>query len=386
MENLTTYYGRAKDQKKKNILIVSRSFYPENSPRSFRTTELVKEFARQGNEVTLLTPKDEEFHVPFEKEFGITIKDLGRLRFPEIELNGENKVTRFFKRILRRGLLHFFEYPDIELMYRVKEKLKFETGYDLLISIAVPYPIHWGVAWAWSIDDPIASTWVADCGDPYMGQTLDSFEKMFYFKYLEKAFCRKADYISVPLKEAKEGYYPEFREKIKVIPQGFKFDEVKIDQTSYEPNPIPTFAYSGSLIPEGRDPRPFLDFLITLEQDFKFILYTKSTSLVKPWMERAEGRIEIRDYIPRPELLKILSKMDFLVNFENESPMMMPSKLIDYYLAGRPVLNVANGSIDKDHIISFLDGNYKNKFSYNGVDRYRIENVCNRFLSLCDEN
>ena len=34
---------------KKRILIVSRSFYPDNSPRAFRTAELSKEFARQGH-------------------------------------------------------------------------------------------------------------------------------------------------------------------------------------------------------------------------------------------------------------------------------------------------------------------------------------------------
>lgn len=39
----------------RKILIISRSFYPMNSPRSFRTTELAKEFARQGHEVRALT-------------------------------------------------------------------------------------------------------------------------------------------------------------------------------------------------------------------------------------------------------------------------------------------------------------------------------------------
>ena len=40
-----------------NILIVSGDFFPNNSPRSFRTTELVKELANRGNEVTLYIPK-----------------------------------------------------------------------------------------------------------------------------------------------------------------------------------------------------------------------------------------------------------------------------------------------------------------------------------------
>ncbi len=371
---------------KKKILIVSRSFYPMNSPRSFRTTELVKEFARQGHKVTLLTVKNDDYHIPFEKKYGIIIRDLGPLQFPQIELNGKNKVLNLLKKAVRRALLLFFEYPDVELLFKVKKALETEHGYDLLISIAVPHTIHWGVARAWREENPIAKTWIADCGDPYMGQTLDSFNKMFYFKYFEKDFCRKADHVTVPIDDAKDGYYPEFRDKIRVIPQGFNFDEVVIDSSSYIPNRAPTFAYAGGFIPGGRDPRAFLEYLVGLDRDFKFIIYTKDTNLVEPWLERAKGRIEIRDYIPRPKLLQVLSKMDFLVNFENKSPLMMPSKLIDYYLTGRPVLNLSSQSVEPEKIARFLNGDYQNKLNYNGVDKYRIENVCARFLDLCNKN
>lgn len=366
----------------KKILIVGSSFYPMNSPRSFRTTELVKEFARQGHEVTLLTVKDDEYHIPFEKEYGVTIKDFGPLRFPKIKLK-EAGFSNLLRRILRRGLHLFFEYPAIELMFRVKKALKTESGYDLLVSIATPHPIHWGVARAWRTKNPIAKTWVADCGDPYMGAALDTFKKMFYFKYPEKSFCRKADYITVPLEEAKGGYYPEFREKIRVIPQGFKFDDVEIDYSSYRPHPVPTFAYAGGLIPGGRDPRKFLDYLVSLDQKYKFILYTKSRELVEPYAESTNGKIEIRDYIPRRELLKELSGMDFLVNFENDTSLQMPSKLIDYYLTGRPVLSVGSSEIDKAAVDEFLCGNYRKRYDYQEMEQYRIENVCGRFLELC---
>lgn len=367
---------------KKKILIVSSTFYPQNSPRSFRTTELVKEFARQGHEVTLLTLKNDEYHIPFEEEQGVTIRDFGPLYFPEIEFNGESGLSALVKKVIRRGLLLLFEYPEIELMPRVKKALKKESGYDLLISIAVPHPIHWGVARAW--DRTIADTWVADCGDPYMGATMDSFDKLFYFKYFEKDFCRKTDFITVPVEEAKEGYYPEFRGKIEVVPQGFKFDEVEIDHASYIPNSVPTFAYAGGLIPQNRDPRPFLDYLITLDQDYRFIVFTKTKFLIEPYVESANGKIEIRDYIPRKKLLKVLSGMDFLINFENKSPLQSPSKLIDYYLAGRPVLSIPNTNLNKKAINEFLRGNYRNQYNFRDIDQYRIENVCNRFLDLAE--
>ena len=369
---------------KKKILIVSRSFYPMNSPRAFRTTELLKEFARQGHDVTLITTKNEEVHSEFERKYGVTIKDLGQLKFPPVNLNGSTKSWRLIKRAVRRGLLQFFEYPDIELIWKVKKALKKESSYDLLISIAVPHPVHWGVSLARSRENPIAGTWAADCGDPYMGLTLDSFRKLFYFKHIEKYFCRKADYITVPFEGAREGYYPEFHEKIKIIPQGFNFREVEIDQDMYQPNPVPTFAYAGGLVPGGRDPKKFLSYLVQQNRDYHFILYTKSRGLVEPWLSKGKGKIEIRDYIPRKELLKVLSQMDFLVNFDNETPLQMPSKLIDYYLTGRPVLSVGSREVNPDLIDQFLEGNFENQFQYENINQYRIGTVCNNFLMLCN--
>ncbi len=355
-----------------------------NSPRAFRATELVKEFARQGHDVTLITIKNEEVHSEFEKKYGITIKDLGQLSFSPVNLNGGTKVWRLFKRAIRRGSNLFFEYPDIELVWKVRNALKHESGYDLMISIAVPHPVHWGVAMARSKENPIADTWVADCGDPYMGMKLDTFNKLFYFKYFEKDFCRKTDYITVPIKGAREGYYPEFHEKIEVIPQGFNFQDVDIDHRAYKPNTVPTFAYAGGLIPCGRDPKKFLSYLVQQNRDYHFILYTKSRGLVEPWLNKGKGKIEIRDYIPRKDLLKVLSQMDFLVNFENETPLQMPSKLIDYYLTGRPVLSVGSREIKPDLIDQFLEGNYENQFQYENIDQYRIENVCENFLKLAE--
>lgn len=379
---MSTEHNNISHSERQKILIVSRSFYPMKSPRSFRTTELVKELARQGHDVTLLTLKDNTHHIPFEEEFGVTIKDLGKLRLSTLKLNDSTGVLRLFKRVANRGLLQLFEYPKIELMFKVKKALKNEDGYDLLISIAVPHPIHWGVAWARSSKNPIARTWVGDCGDPYMGQTLDSFNKLFYFKYFEKYFCRKVDYLSVPIENAKKGYYQEFRNKIEVIPQGFRFNRVDIDHSGYTKHQVPTFAYAGSFIPGGRDPRPFLDYLLSTGREFKFILYTKHGDLIKPWVKQVKGKIEVRDYIPRKKLLKKLGKMDFLVNFENESPLMMPSKMIDYYIAGRPVLSIPGNDFDTNTISQFLNGDYSNKYVYNNMDQYRIENVCHHFLEL----
>jgi len=370
-------------KEKKKILIVSRSFYPVNSPRSFRTTELVKEFARQGHDVTLLTLRNGDVHDEFEKKYGAKIKDLGALKLPEIDTRNGPGVIRKVKYLTKRALNLFFEYPDVELVGKVNQALKNESGYDLLISIAVPHPIHWGVARVVRNGNKVAETWVADCGDPYMGFNMDVINKPFYFKYAEKAFCKRADYISVPIEGAKDAYYEEFREKIVVIPQGFNFEEDKPASSGEISNEVPAFAYAGDLLGGGRDPRPFLNFIVNSEREFKFIIYTRQYHIVKPYLEKARGRIELREYIPRKELLKILSGMDFLVNFENDTSKQMPSKLIDYYLAGRPVLSLRGSEIDHETVDRFLTGDYFGRYKFTHVDQYRIENVCERFLDLC---
>lgn len=370
---------------RKKVLIVSRSFYPENSPRSFRTTELVKEFSRRGHDVTLLTVKRDNIHRSFEREYGVTIKDLGPLRFSQI-VPGKGRITKPAARILKRSLKLFFEYPDIELMYRVKKALEQESGYDLLISIAVPHPIHWGVAWGWRKENPVAETWVADCGDPYMGFKMDRFSKPFYFMYFEKMFCRKADFISVPVEGAKEAYYAEFRHKIEVVPQGFPFENIAVDKSKYTENGVSTFAYAGNLLGGGRNPHELLDFLVNRDRDFKFIIYTRKEGPVLPYLDKANGRIEIRDYIPRAKLLTELSHMDFLINLENGTSSQLPSKLIDYYLTGRPVLSIPSSGLDTSLVSEFLEGNYCNQLQFSDMDRYRIENVCDKFLKLCSNN
>lgn len=365
---------------KKKILIVSRSFYPINSPRAFRTTELAKEFARQGHQVTVITPRDELIHAEFEQQFNLTIKDLGKPKWQPVELKGKG-ISLLARRMLRRLSDLLIHYPDLELQWLVKKALENEEEYDLLISIAVPYPIHWGVAKVRSLKKPIAKVWVADCGDPFMGQENDSFKTPFYFKYVEKWFCKKADFLTVPTHGAINAYYSEFHDKIKVIPQGFNFEEIKVENNIIG-NIVPTFAYAGVFIPGRRDPSEFLEFLVNQNSDYHFHVYTNTPSLVMPYTERSEGRIILHNFLPRLELLKELNKMDFVVNFENVGSKQTPSKLIDYVIIKKPILSIKTGNLNKLTINEFLDGDYKNQLKIDNPDQFRIEKVSYKFLEL----
>lgn len=368
---------------KKRILIATNAFYPDISPRSFRATELAKEFVRQGHEVKVLThPRIGT--AEYCKVHNVEFKNLGDLTWPVPTVKGTG-IVRFFWRVVTRFSMLLLEYPFIQIMPLLKKGLEGESGYDALISVAVPYPIHWGVAAVRSKKNPIAKIWIADCGDPYMGQENDTFKPPFYFGWLEKKFCRKADYITVPTQSAVKGYYKEFRHKIHVIPQGFRFEDVKVYDGPMSGDKA-IFGYGGMFIPGRRDPSELLGFLNSLDESyrFEFHIYTITPQLAEPYAAASKGRIVLKKVTDRDSLLFEMSKMDFVVNFENIGNTQTPSKLIDYAIIKKPILSIKTGDLKKDTVLEFLNKDYSHALVIEDYQQYRIEKVAQKFLNLIE--
>lgn len=367
---------------KKKVVIISRAIFPMNAPRALRATELAKELARQGHSVTLYGVLGSYDYQTFEEEYNLKVVNLGKMIFAKLNSDGIDKTsttTKLFSRVFNRLL----EFPDIELMLRVYNVVKKLQNVDLLITIAIPYPIHWGAALAKSKNvDNFPKTWVADCGDPYMGNEFK--KRLFYFRYIEKWFCRAVDFITVPVKEAVSAYYSEFHKKIVVIPQGFALPENT--NVTVPNNSIPTFIYAGTLYQNHRNPSKFLKYLCSVEREFKFIIFTKSKKIVAPFVPLLDKKLEIKDYIPREELLKEMSRADFLVNFENESGSQVPSKLIDYLIAGRPVISIDTQNFNRTVVDNFLVGDYTGQLELPDIHQYDITNIVNKFLLLTQKS
>lgn len=367
-----------------NILIVSSNYYPDISPRSSRTTELSREFSRQGHSVRVyISNVQRDYNEEFVK-YGVEVKQFPKNRFRRLSTKYVffNKIIHKVNRVLEL----LFEYPNIEFYFHTINLLnKDKNQYDLLISISSPYPIHWGVAKQLIKKPDLCKMWIADCGDPYMGATLERYRKPFYFKYIEKWFCKHADYITVPVIGAVDGYYPEFRDKIRVVPQGFRMDSIYL-YTGKVSNIVPTFAYAGNIALGVRNPIPIIDYLLTTKKEFKFVFYTKQKDFLLIYKNILGDSIEIHDYIERDQLLFELSKMDFLINLDNGTKRQVPSKLIDYSIAGRPVLNLYVLQLDKDLIDEFLSGNYSNSLLLPDKEIYKIENIAKCFIDLAINN
>lgn len=351
------------------------------TPRAHRTIELVKEFARKGHDVTVYAVLGKYNYSNFEKEYGVKVKNI-KLKWQIHPYNSDADYKRnIIDRIVGR-LFKKLEFPDVEFMYRMKEIIEKEKYVDLLISIADPHPIHWGCAKAkLKLNKDFPRTWVADCGDPFMKNGSGNKHLNCFSKY-EKLFCSHADSITVPHKGAMDAYYPEFRDKIKIIPQGFAFDLSSNKSENVHNKPV-SFAYAGVFLSDIRNPTSFLEYLCLLKIDFRFYVFTSYTELLDRFRQPLGEKLILRKPLPREALLQELSKMNFLLNFDNlNTPTAIPSKLIDYAITKRPILSINQADIKKDIICEFLNLNFKNSLKIDNLEQYHISIIVDSFLCL----
>lgn len=362
------------------ILIIAQRSYPQQGPRAFRTAELSEQFAKMGHEVIVYSIHGSCNYDDYEQSTGVIMKNIKTI-LPIYGNDNKNRFNLFYKilyALFRKWLL----FPEIELHYRVNDVIKAEENIDVLITIAYPHTIHSGAARAKLKNlKNFPKLWIADCGDPF---SLNPFlNPPSYFKGYEKKTCSLVDYITVPTEDSKKGYFPEFWNKIKVIPQGFNFSKTPIAQ--YQKNAVPTFVFTGNVYPGKRDVRAFMDFLLSWPYPYKFKLYVRRP-LEKKYEVESNHQIEYLVGLTRKEIIWECSKADFLINVVNPNSVQTPSKLIDYGISKRPILNISSSFEEVDDFKSFYYGDFDHQFIIDNLDDFKIENVANKFLTIIEQH
>jgi len=249
----------------------------------------------------------------------------------------------------------------------LRSGIKFTTEYQVTDTYIVSVP-----------------TPISDWGDPFDG---DPGKKIApYFTSIQKRICNTFDYVVTPTENA-VSYYQKYKKDnngIKVIPQGFDFSEIEV--FDYIPNDVPHFAYAGIFYKDKRNPAEFLEFLTQVKSDFVFTIYTVKhgpmyQEILAKYKEKLKDKLIIEDMIPRVECIKQLSKNDFLINIDNLDSVQVPSKLIDYTLAGRPIINFRQNEIPTEKFYQFLTSDYSGQYTI-AIEDYDIKNVAAKFDGL----
>ena len=365
------------------ITILSAVFFPQLHPRAFRATELALELARQGHDVTevnLKTIEDFDYDA-FAKEKGIKIINLNLSKATTLAAQKSDTrsgwlgiVINFVKYYLLSGKL-FWKSS------RIAERLECLKDADLVIALSTPFEVHYGFA-KYISKNGKSFTAIADSGDPffYSKQT----KRAIWFKYIEKWVYKQMDYLTIPTENAISLYTKLIPEgKIKIIPQGFDMSHLRL-YTGERQNPV-KFAYAGVFYWDIRNPKFLFDYLENSDTEYEFHLFMRSRdavfdALMKKY-EKLPSKMRISYNVPHDELIYELSKMHFLVNIENLSNTQMPSKLIDYGMAGRPIYSCNENSFEEIKIKQFMNGDYKESYNVD-LKKYDIRNIAKQFIDL----
>ncbi len=396
---MTTKIKLNMNNSKDKVIIVSYFFYPENKPRAFRSFELAKGLAKSGYKVDLVIPSysldgvEINYKDLTSKFPSITIKSLENARKKietnkkTVSINDNKKLPIGFVNFLKR-LVYFFFPSGKDFIYGWKLFHFFRKNRmsaDSIISISYPYSVHMGSIFARKFGFLKSNIILTEFSDTLVG--CPALPNSFIHKWIQKFISNNTNIIITPT----ENSVPNFtlyksKDKVKVIPQGYDFNDTKIKK--YIKNNVPTFGYAGSFHATARNPKIFLEYLSTLDFDFKFIVYSniKDPDLVRifnEYQEKLKNKLEIRGLIPRLDVIESMSTFDFLIFEENLSENQSPSKIVDYKLTERPIFSFSQNKIDKSKFIDFINANYSDSdFDSFNISDYSIESVVNKFISL----
>ncbi len=366
------------------IHILTGHFYPQLHPRAFRANELALEFSRRGHNVTVTncwTMTDFDYDA-YAKVNNLTIVNLGLTQTKSDQsgkkamFSADNKLSsflRFLKEYLLAGTVPI-------RANRIAQNLAIAPNTDLVIALSTPFSCLWGVS-KYMNKHGKHFVAIADSGDPFYYSK--QYSKAPWFKIIERNVYKGFDFLTIPTENAIPLYSPLIEEeKIKIIPQGFKMDNLNLYKGDYN-GPV-RIAYAGVFYRDIRNPEFLFRHLAKSEQEFELYLFMRSRdSLIDEYLVKypsLQGKIKVSS-LPHDELLYELSRMHFLVNIENLSNTQMPSKLIDYGMAGRPIFSCNEKSFSPEKLNQFMEGNYEGKLEID-IQRYNIKRIVNEIQEL----
>jgi hypothetical protein len=358
----------------KKILIITSDYFPKKSPRSHRASELSIELALQGNIVNILTHRNSLIHDDFEKNNNVKLIDFKYYEWQKWLKN--TLVGILIYKVLCR--FYLFQY-----YFLVRQSLPGLENYDVVITVSSPFSIAWGMAsFSKKRIKSQFNIWIADLGDPFMLNKGLKNKPLFLFHFFEWNMLRKTNFVTIPFDEMKVQFYSSYGYKFKTIPQGVRIIPIPL---AYVPNSPIKIGFSGHIYPGIRDIFSFFDFLLEKNYDFQLIVYTNQHFLFETYKKYIGNKLILKEYVERSQLITELSSLDFLVavNFNSVggNRTAVPSKLIDYSLAKRPILLYEQSNLPLDRIQEFMQHNFENQYIVD-IQMYDIKVVAQKFIRL----
>lgn len=337
----------------RNILWVSYSFPPIIGAESIQSAGYAKYMVRRGWRCFVVTSKLTNalnINPTFQEVLKTVV--LKRVSHPNGTVRNAAKVINWLAVRLPGSCLDWL-YPAYQEALRICQEKQVDAIHtwaqpqvDSLIGLLLKRVSK--LPWISHISD----LWI---GSPYATHT--ALPHHLVNSWLEKEVMSKADVIVFTANRTKQIYeqrYPALANKFRYMPHGFdpeligeKNNNVKFTVEGMKPVVI---GHLGSLYSK-RTPVPFLERFFnyqpyqswTKQVRFEFVGHCDSAieESMRPWIQKGlvsiEPVVEYREGLQRLQQYDICLLLDALVD---RGGVFMPSKLVEYIGAGKPILAV----------------------------------------------
>jgi len=349
------------------VLIISFQYWPALNARAFRWTALAEAWVRAGREVHVVCARVPD-RPALETRNGVRVHRVGsawveRLRGAVMPRSGgttvkPNAVWRILTAVAR-NLWHGIYWPDTSCTWyfaarNKARKLLATIDPDAVVSVS---PAFTAVAVGRSLAHPTRRgfRWLIDLGDPFSFAEEAPPNNFRLYRQLNIRFERgcfaAADSVSVTTAETRERYaalFPESAQKIAVIPPLVALPETVIAVGHSDSSGCRQLAFLGRLYPTIRRP----DFLLALfaalgeapegkRYELHFYGETRECGAsFAPYQYMVGKTLFLHGLVQRERAASAMHSADVLVNIGNDTRYQLPSKIVEYAMTGRPILNL----------------------------------------------
>jgi glycosyltransferase involved in cell wall biosynthesis len=374
------------------ILIISFNYFPSVNPRAFRWTALAEHWIKAGHHVAVVCNRTSGLK-EFENINGADVhrvggsivertktlmhplgeRSAGRSEAAPVPGNpagGKSFLLDIAKKVYDNTWKKVY-WPDYACLWyspasKQATSLLEKQRYEAMISVSLPFTGHIVGLRAHKIQPDVK--WIVDAGDPFCYLEDTPTNNHFLYRKLnysvERLIFRKCHAVAVTTEPTLTTYaelFPESAEKIHVIPPLMSRPEGDaIAKPLWQGKDKIRLLYVGTLYHGIRNP----GFLLML---FQNILGTHlsdrielhfagrlhdSEQYFEPYRSLIGSRIFLHGLVDHTTAHRAMKDADILVNIGNNTPYQLPSKIVEYAAAGKPMLNLIKS--EKDSSVSFL--------------------------------
>jgi len=369
------------------VLIVSYSYFPELTPRAFRWTAIAEQLAYLGHSVEVVCSSNPDQAMQ-ECINGVQIyrtgnnfrKNIKRWLFIDGSVNStsakgkkDNTLSirgwiggllmsgykNTIQKILWPDFAAFWYFSALNVAWQLVKKKKF----DIVVTVSLPYTGH---LVGLTLKRRFEIRWVVDIGDPFSFMNKTPLNNTSIFLGLnyrsESLVLNKADAIVVTTEGTRLEYLSCFpllmQEKIVVIPPVFSTPpKEELTSPFFKVSNKIRLVFAGTLYSSIRSPSALLKlfrFLLStpleprLELHF-FGIINDCKSYFDSYGDLLGSKIFLHGLIGRDEVISAMKE-----NLGNLTEYQLPSKVVEYVMLRKPVLNITK--IYSDSSLSFFSG------------------------------